>query len=799
MDKKYIADDPKLRQYVDEWHPTKNESQTPQDTMKGSGRTIWWQCSEHDNHIWEATPLARISQKQGCPYCAGKRVLAGFNDLATTNPELTKQWHPTLNTEFTPEEVSASSTKKAWWICPIGENHVWEANIQSRHRGNGCPYCGNRQVLAGFNDLGSNKEFTHIVKEWNPKNDLTPSEVSVAANKKVWWICKENHEWEAIIANRTKRGSGCPLCKKGNGGEKLKSVATSPLAKEWHESNLKNPEEVTLGSGYVATWQCQNDARHVWAAAITNRVRGNGCLICSDRIIVAGLNDLASSEEHAHFVAQWHPDNTLSPTEVGVGTDVKIKWKCENDHVWVANIYSRISYKYGCPECAGQEAWTPVRKVVADYPELLSQWHTTNVLDPKKITFRSRQQAVWQCPKNDKHIWTASVDSRSLDASDCPVCAGRVIVPGVNDLASADIFQALAHQWHPDNDFSPTEVTPGSNRKAKWQCDKKESHVWDAVIYGRVQASVQRGCPHCAAESQTSLGEREILAILEKFGLNPDTGVRNLLAGRELDLYLPEKKFAIEFNGLYWHSDSVRPDPMYHADKLASCMAKGISLFNVWEDDWKYKQSIVIRDLAVRLNALDKLHEVLPHEPKVWAETIDASDLTMMKLAKNDVWQFIDSHHIQGATPGDLYLGLKDVKENLRAVLVVSKTNVVGTYRINRYASAGVIKGGFAELVKHAEEALQVENWIILSDRSSSDDALYVDTGFTFDGVVAPDYSYVSRGKRVNKSNYRLSRFRDDRELLHVDGLSEKEHADMNSILRIWDFGKNRYVKEVVR
>jgi len=799
MDKKYISDDPKLQQYVDEWHPTKNESLTPQNTMKGSGRTIWWQCLEHDNHVWDATPLARIVQKQGCPFCSGNRILAGFNDLATTNPELAQQWHPTLNTEFTSEEVSAFSMKKAFWICPVGEDHIWEASIQSRHKGNSCPYCGNRKVLAGFNDLGSSKEYAHIVKEWHPKNILKVSEVSVAANKKVWWLCEEGHEWEAIIANRTKKGSGCPACKKGSAKKFLQTVAESKLFSEYHEDNPKSAEEITLGTNFPVKWKCKINPEHIWEVSVANRMSGSGCPVCLGRKIIAGINDLASSEEHAHLVEQWHPDNILTPMEVGVGTDVNIKWKCEEGHVWMALIYSRTTNGHGCPECLGRTAWTQERKVVADYPELLSQWHVTNVLDPQKITFRSKQEAVWQCPKNDKHIWTASVVSRSLDGSDCPVCAGRVIVPGVNDLASSVIFAPIANQWHPDNDFSPTEVTPGSNRKAKWQCDKKTSHVWEAVIYARVHATVQRGCPHCAAESQSSLGERELLAVLEKFGFNPDTSVRQLLVGRELDLYLPEKKFAIEFNGLYWHSDSVRPDPLYHSKKLASCTAKGITLFNVWEDDWKYKRSIVIRDLAVRLNVLDKLHEVLPHESKTWAETVGASELTAMKLTKKDVWQFLDTHHIQGATPGELYLGFKDAKNNLRAAMVVSKTNVDGTYRISRYASEGVITNGFAELVKYAEEALQVKNWVILSDLSSSDDSLYVENGFVLDGTVEPDYSYVSRGKRVNKTNYRLSRFRDDRDLLYVDGLGEKALADMNGILRIWDFGKNRYVKEVVR
>ena len=77
----------------------------------------------------------------GCPYCAGRKVLPGFNDLATLEPEVARQWHPALNGTLTPQMVTTGSRRKVWWECDQG--HVWKAAIYSRTgpKKCGCPVC----------------------------------------------------------------------------------------------------------------------------------------------------------------------------------------------------------------------------------------------------------------------------------------------------------------------------------------------------------------------------------------------------------------------------------------------------------------------------------------------------------------------------------------------------------------------------------------------------------------------------------------------------------------------------------
>lgn len=203
--KKYIADDEKL---MSEWNWTKNDALglKPDELTHGSHKAIWWICNK--GHEWEATANHR-SWSRGCPYCSSRRILAGYNDLATLNPELAKQWNYTKNGTLLPSNIMVSSNKKVWWICDKG--HEWKATVNDRNQGCGCPYCSNKKVLAGYNDLATSNPY--LAKQWHPEKngELTPFDVTAGSSKKVWWLCDKKHEWKATVESRSK-GNGCARC-----------------------------------------------------------------------------------------------------------------------------------------------------------------------------------------------------------------------------------------------------------------------------------------------------------------------------------------------------------------------------------------------------------------------------------------------------------------------------------------------------------------------------------------------------------------------------------------------------------
>ena len=118
-----------------QWHPTKNGDLKPTDVTPGSHHKVWWKCEQE--HEWQATVSSRTSGN-GCPYCANQKVCAD-NNLASKNPNLTNEWHPTKNVDLKPTDVTPGSHQKVWWKCNNG--HEWVTTINSRTQGTGCPLC----------------------------------------------------------------------------------------------------------------------------------------------------------------------------------------------------------------------------------------------------------------------------------------------------------------------------------------------------------------------------------------------------------------------------------------------------------------------------------------------------------------------------------------------------------------------------------------------------------------------------------------------------------------------------------
>lgn len=125
-----------------QWDEEKNGVLHPNNVTAGSNRPVWWRCEK--GHSYRTIIAQRVQRGDGCPYCANRKVLPGFNDLATAAPLVAKQWHESLNGALTPEMVTAGSHKKAWWQCSYG--HAWKAAIYSRAgvQQCGCPVCAGK-------------------------------------------------------------------------------------------------------------------------------------------------------------------------------------------------------------------------------------------------------------------------------------------------------------------------------------------------------------------------------------------------------------------------------------------------------------------------------------------------------------------------------------------------------------------------------------------------------------------------------------------------------------------------------
>lgn len=377
----------------------------PSGTTRGSDISKEWKCSK--GHIWTARVSDRATGSGKCPICLGKRVLVGFNDLATVNPKLAGQangWDPTT--------IPPSSNKRLPWICPLG--HEWTAKPSDRtsNSSDSCPICVGKRVLAGFNDLATtHPDLATEALGWDP------STVQAGSKKNLAWKCANQHEWSARVSSRALQGSGCRQCGNRNTKVPKKSASARKILPSVYDSSLElaseaygwDPKDISIGSNRKMFWKCHKG--HIWEANVNSRSKGRGCPICSGKKIEFGINDLQTLDPKlASQALGW------DPAGFAINSNKSVAWKCEESHVWVSRISSRSQGK-GCPYCAGNLALAGFNDLETTHPEISFELFE---LDPKTLTAGSEKKAKWRCPEG--HIYTSTIKDRS-QGHGCPSCA----------------------------------------------------------------------------------------------------------------------------------------------------------------------------------------------------------------------------------------------------------------------------------------------------------------------------------------------------------------------------------------
>ena len=436
----------------------------PTTVTAGSARRVGWLCEL--GHQWVASIAHRTERGDGCPFCGGKRALAGYNDLATTHPELAAQavdWDPTT--------LTRGSHRVERWRCSVG--HEWTASPNARSRGSGCPYCSNEAVLPGYNDLATtHPELATQAVGWDPTT------LTYGSPRKMAWLCSEGHTWSAAVGQRAgKERTGCPYCAgqavlPGYNDLATKFPDIAAQAVGW------DPTTVTAFSKLIRKWRCP--IGHEYNSAVGNRTGpGQGCPYCSGNRVLAGFNDLATKfPDIATQAIGW------DPTTVTAGTNSKRAWWCSQGHEYVMVVGNRTGQGQGCPYCAGRSVLVGYNDLATVRPDLAAQaagW------DPTAVVLNSNRKVMWRCELG--HQWRTSPNARATNNTGCPYCSGNRVLASYNDLATVrpDIA-SQAVGW------DTTTVTAGSKVKRRWRCP--EGHEWVASVGSRT--GLNAGCPTCS-------------------------------------------------------------------------------------------------------------------------------------------------------------------------------------------------------------------------------------------------------------------------------------------------------------
>ena len=272
------------------------------------------------------------------------------------NKELQQQWDHAANLHLGDIVITKFSGRTAWWSCdqcPDGHPHRWQAVIDRRSRGAGCPQCSGRK-LCKHNSLATLAPA--VAAFWDSgKNGCTADMVLAGSNQPAHWHCSTcTHDWVAKPASKTHDNSGCPKCNQGAPGKRRMKHPTfahcqHPLLAEWdHDRNTRDgfsPAEVTLGSTKQVHWLCSHcplGQQHSWTAKPCSRVSlSSGCPFCAGKA-VCKCNSLQTL--FPSIAAEWHHElNHDTPNDYTAGSHFVAWWQSRHKGCWQQSINSRTS------------------------------------------------------------------------------------------------------------------------------------------------------------------------------------------------------------------------------------------------------------------------------------------------------------------------------------------------------------------------------------------------------------------------------------------------------------------------
>jgi hypothetical protein len=309
------------------------------------------------------------------------------------------------------------------------------------------------------------------------------------------------------------------------------------------------------------------------------------------------------------------------------------------------------------------------------------------------------------------------------------------------------------------------------NNKYSWTCTKCNNEFKDHIDDGRIPR-----CPTCYSLSAGfSLSEKEISNFCKKYYPHLIENSRSIIPPLELDIYIPEKKLAIEFDGLYWHSDYMLNDPNYHLNKTQLCEKKGIQLIHIFEDEWLNKQDIVESIIKSKLGIYDQ---------KIYARKTE-----FKSVSQDESDEFLFDNHLQGSVRGQNF-GLYHNNE-LISLITVGKPryNKDYKYELYRFCNKKNIQviGGLSKLIKNFQKS-HTGSIISYCDRRYSNGNGYLNSGFVFVNKTSPSYFHIKNYQKYNRLKFQKHKLEEQLEI-YDPNLTEWQNMQLNDYDRIFDCG----------
>ena len=447
---------------------------------------------------------------------------------------------------------------------------------------------------------------------------------------------------------------------------------------------------------------------------------------------------------------------------------------------WTVHSYDKTTRKWNCTCSCNPNKVHQLLSVSLREGKTKSCGHATNAfksLIDKTYGKLTVQEYIgnqkWKCKcKCGNEIITYSSCLLKGYTTSCGHCGKPAMPPEVKAvLSDRDAFL---------NALTKQSIIKGANLTLKeiaelfnisishvcWLLDKYGAHDYVEYLNGQ------------------SYAELEIIDWLKQKGLTIEQRNRKILNGKELDIYIPDKHIAIEYNGSYHHS-SLFKETGYHKEKTLSCLAKGITLIHIFDYEWENP------------NIRQKIINLLNNYLDIDNTTVYARDTEIRNVTVEEQKRFLNTYHLQGYIPCDTALGLYHNNELLQLMTFDNPrfNREYNTELLRLCSKAGYkIIGGANKLFNHYVKEHQTETILTYCDISKFTGKVYEQLGMTLDCITAPNYVYVHKPTLMTLSSIQCTK----QSLLDkgwgTPDMTEEQIMISQNYLKVCDSGNSRYV-----
>ena len=543
-------------------------------------------------------------------------------------------------------------------------------------------------------------------------------------------ICKKHGEFSITPNKHLDIVGGCPQCSKEK-RKKRKSMSNEEykalvVEKHGHLYDLSKTEYMGMRDYVTATCPIHGDFKIVAYDLVHKR----GCPQCG-RANKASSNNRKRKKENKKLTTEIFVSKArevfgdyydYSKTDLNNKDEKgRICIICPKHGEFWQNPFSHL-HGHHCSKCGKEKGGTTQSLTTEKFIEKAKQIHCDKY-DYSETKYNGCYEYVdIICPKHGKF---RQVAYSHLNGHGCKECSNEINSKLL--LSNTEEFVEKANKLHyNENDYRLVQYK-GAKVPVTIIC--KNGHIFSQMPNKHLSG---HSCPYCT--NNISRQEKEIVKHIKSLGFNVETNNRKLLPNnKEIDIYIPEKKVAIEFDGLYWHNEIKKPDKNYHLNKTIDCYKNDIRLIHIFEDEWLYNKEIV----KSRINSiLGKTTD------KIYARQCELRSVDS-KTSK----QFLNENHLQGGINSSIRYGLY-YKNELVSIMTFCKPrknlgqeNKSGEYELLRFCNKinTTVVGGASKLFKHFIKQHNPNCVVSYADRRWNIGGVYEKMDFKFTHYSKPN------------------------------------------------------------